>query len=180
MLVRVKTLKQLFQRDRRPGNLFFATLFLVLSVFLVSQLGSQVQWQSGGKFVSQPAFWPTVSLLGMTLFAVLNWASAAVSPKIPGRWQEVAFWLRSAEYVAWFMLYVICVPIVGYLPTTIVFSVVLAFRVGFRSARMAAISAAMAISVVVVFKTFLQVKVPGGQVYEHLPDSIRSLMLTYF
>jgi len=32
---------------------------------------------------------------------------------------------------------------------------------------------------VVVFKSFLQVKIPGGQLYEFLPDGIRNFMLVY-
>ena len=34
--------------------------------------------------------------------------------------------------------------------------------------------------VVVIFKSFLQVKVPGGKLYEYLPGAMRSFMLTYF
>lgn len=180
MLVRIKTLKQLFQRYRRPGNLFFATIFLVFSIFLLSQLGNQTEWKSGSTVTSQPALWPFISLVGMTVFALLNWTSAIVSDKIEGRWQEVMLWGRSFEYVLWFMLYVYAVPIVGYLPTTILFACTLAYRVGYRGPKMIGISAVTAITVVVVFKSFLQVKVPGGKLYEFLPNAVRSFMLTYF
>lgn len=180
MLVRIKTLKQLFQRHRRPGNLFFATIFLILSLFLLSQIGNQTVWKSSTRFYAQPALWPIVSLVGMTLFALLNWISAWVSPKIAGRWLEVQFWLRSFEYVLWFMAYVYVVPLLGYLPSTVLFAVVLALRVGYRTPKMIGFSVLMAVSVVVVFKSFLQVRVPGGQIYEWLPDFMRSFMLTYF
>ena len=36
------------------------------------------------------------------------------------------------------------------------------------------------IAVVVIFKTLLQVKVPGGAIYELLPTALRSFFLTYF
>lgn len=179
MLANVKTLKQLFQRYRRPGNLFFAVLFLALSLILLFNINTQTQWQNGTKWSSQPALWPVISIFGMTFFATLNWVSALVSPKIEGRWKEVGHWLKAFEYAGWFMVYVIAVPIVGYLPSTIVFCVMLCIRAGYNSRKMIAISAAAAITIVVLFKSFLQVKVPGGQLYEQLPDSIRSFMLTY-
>ena len=77
------------------------------------------------------------------------------------------------------MVYVFLVPMAGYLPSTIIFAVLLCYRVGYRSFRSLLAAALVATTVVVVFKSFLQVKVPGGQVYEMLPDSIRSFMLTY-
>ena len=180
MLVQIKTLKQLFQRYRRPGNLFFATIFMVLSLVLVSHLGSQAQWMSSTKWSSQPALWPAISVFGMLIFAALNWISAIVSPRIDGRWQEVWFWLRSIEFIAWFMAYVVLVPLLGYLPSTILFAIALTYRAGYRSAKMFGFAVITAVSVVVIFKSFLQVRVPGGQVYEYLPDFLRSFMLTYF
>lgn len=180
MLVQIKTLKQLFQRYRRPGNLFFATIFLTISLVLALQLGSQTEWKASTKWSSQPALWPTISVIGMLVFAGLNWVSAIVSPKIEGRWQEVAFWLRSMEFILWFLAYVILVPRLGYLPSTILFAVILSYRMGYRTVKMLGFAALTAITVVVIFKSFLQVKVPGGQAYEYLPDAIRSFMLTYF
>lgn len=178
-MLQVKTLKQLFQRHRRPGNLFFATTFLILSIALLIKVPDQTVWQKGTKWFSQPALWPIISILGMTIFATLNWTSAIVSKKIEGRWQEIGFWLRAFEYVGWFMLYVISVPFVGYLPSTIIFAFLLAIRAGYRSRKMLISSVVIAILIVVLFKSFLQVKVPGGQIYELLPDAIRSFMLTY-
>lgn len=179
MLGRFQTLKEMFQRYRRPGNLFFASAFFTLSLILLSQLGNQASWLASTKWSSQPALWPTIAVIGMTVFAALNWFSALVSPRIEGRWQEVAVWFRALEFVIWFMAYVIAVPRAGYLPSTILFAMLLAFRMGYRSKRMLAASVLTAIAVVVVFKSFLQVKVPGGQLYEYLPDAIRSFMLTY-
>jgi len=175
----IQTLKQLFQRNRRPGNFFFASLFLVLSLTLLSQLGNETKWTSSGTWSSQPAVWPGIAIVGMTFFAALNWVSAFVSPKIDGRWEEVAVWLRAFEFVAWFMVYVFAVPILGYLPSTIIFFVILAVRMGYRSKKMLSISVITAVAVVVIFKSLLQVRVPGGMAYEYLPDFMRSSMLTY-
>lgn len=168
-----------FQRERRPGDLAFAVAFLVLSIFLVSQLGEQAVWTKRTKLFAQPAFWPTISLTGMLLFALLHCLGSLVSPRTSGRGPEVIFWVRSLEYVAWFLLYVWAVPRIGYLGATLLFVLFLTYRAGYRNRYMFFGAAAMAVGIVVVFKAFLQVKIPAGQVYEYLPDGIRNFMLLY-
>jgi hypothetical protein len=37
-----------------------------------------------------------------------------------------------------------------------------------------------ALSIVLVFKTFLEVKIPGGAIYEYLPDTLRTFMILNF
>jgi len=179
MAQQIQTLKQMFQRYRRPGNLFFASIFLLFSLALCTQLGIQAKWLSGTKWSSQPALWPNIAIIGMTIFAALNWISAFVSEKIDGRWAEIMVWIRSFEFVLWFMVYVILVPLLGYLPSTVLFGLALSFRMGYRSLKMLSISAFASIAIVVTFKSFLQVRVPGGKAYEFLPDALRSFMLTY-
>ena len=178
-MVRIKTLQELFKRYRRPGDLVFACLFMAFSLFLLSQLGSQTSWTPRTKLFAQPAFWPTVSIAAMTAFAALHLFSSAVSPRIPGRWKEVWQWVRSFEYAAWFMIYVLVVPLAGYLLSTIAFMTLLGLRVGYRSYRTLAWLPVIAVFIVVVFKSFLQVKVPGGEIYLYLPEGLRAFMLTY-
>jgi hypothetical protein len=179
-MARARTLQDLFKRYRRPGDLVFAVTFLALSVLLLSQLGNQTQWVARTKLFSQPSFWPAVSLALMTLFAILHFIGSILSPRIDGRWIEVGFWVRSLEYAFWFMAYVLIVPLLGYLPSTIIFTVILTLRAGYRGTRYLVAAAIAGFGIVVVFKSFLQVKVPGGQLYEMLPDGMRAFMLTYF
>jgi hypothetical protein len=179
-MLRFKTLQDMFKRYRRPGDLVFAVLFLLFSLLLLSQLGEQTVWKKGSKLFAQPSFWPTVSLVSMTVFAALHWLGSAVSPRIDGRWPEVWLWLRSLEFVAWFLAYVALVPVLGYLLATVFFAVLLAVRLGYSSPRWIAGAVATSVAIVLIFKTFLQVKVPGGMIYEYLPDALRSFMLTNF
>lgn len=179
-MLRFKTLQDMFKRYRRPGDLVFATAFLIFSLALLSQMGEQTVWKKGTKLFAQPPFWPAVSLISMSIFAAFHWLGSAVSPRIEGRWAEVWFWVRALEYVAWFLGYVALVPLIGYLLATVLFAMLLAFRLGYRSAGWMGISAGAAIAIVLIFKTFLQVKVPGGLIYEYLPTALRSFMLTYF
>ena len=171
---------QLFRRERRCGDLVFAVLFLLLSVWLLSQLSGQTQWVKNGKLFAQPSFWPALSLIGMTAFAVLHFLGSVLSPRIHGRMREVAFWLRSVEYALWFLAYVWLVPVIGYLLATLIFMPLLAFRVGYRDWRLLFSVAVLGLLIVVVFKSWLAVKIPGGAVYEYLPDGLRSFMLVNF
>ena len=179
-MARVKTLQNLFKRYRRPGDIVFAWMLLIVSVFLLSQLWSQTTWRSGNPLFAQPRFWPGVSLAGMAVFAAFHLLGSALSERIEGRWTEVLMWAASLEYAGWFIAYALVVPITGYLPTTIVFAVALAYRAGYRSRRVLLWAAAAALIVVVLFKTLLQVRLPAGQIYQNLPDGLRQIFLTYF
>lgn len=78
------------------------------------------------------------------------------------------------------MVYVAVVPVLGYLFSTLLFTVLLAWRQGYRVARQLGAAALLGLVIVLVFKTGLSVKIPGGAVYEHLPDALRNLMIVNF
>jgi len=177
---RVKTLQSLFKRYRRPGDIVFAWFALIVSVFLLSQLADQTAWRNGGKLFAQPRFWPAVSLGGMTFFAAFHLLGSALSERIEGRWQEVWLWITSLEYAGWFIAYAFAVPYAGYLPTTVIFAVALAVRVGYRKKIPLIAAGAAAVVIVLLFKTMLKVNLPSGLIYESLPDGLRQIMLTYF
>lgn len=179
-MIKARTLQDLFKRYRRPGDLFYSVVCLAFSLFLAINLSGQTTWASGTKLFAQPAFWPYAAVGAMVVFSALHLISSLVSVKLEGRWQEIGFWLRSVEFAGWFMIYVIIVPQLGYLPATVGFTVVLAARLGYRGWRYLGSAAVFGGLVVVIFKTLLQVKVPGGAVYEYLPTALRSFMLTYF
>lgn len=164
----------------RKGALLFALIFLAISLFLLSQLGAETKFSSRGKLFAQPAFWPAVGVIGMTLFGAahvaLNWRGA--------KWRtegaEVLIWFRPLEYLAYFMVYVFATPTIGYLPASIIFTGFLAVRVGYRSAKMIGLAACVGALIVIIFKTFLSVKIPGGAFYDYLPDSIRLFAIVNF
>ena len=132
---RIKTLQDLFKRYRRPGDLVFAMSFFILTLVLLACLPSETTWVKRTKLFAQPAFWPTIAIVIMAVFSALHLIGALVSERIPGRLAEVIYWIRSIEFALWFMAYVAIVPVLGYLPSTILFCVVLAWRMGYRSLR---------------------------------------------
>ena len=103
-----------------------------------------------------------------------------VTGVVNGELREAGRWLLALEYFGWFMEYVYVTPIIGYLAATVLFLVALTLRVGYRDKRMLVGAAAVGFAIVLIFKSFLNVKIPGGAVYEALPDSIRSFMIVNF
>jgi hypothetical protein len=165
------------------AEIVFGGLSFAIALFLLSQIGTETTWVAHQPFVRQPAFWPVVSIVGMTAFggfelwstvrALRGRGGAAIGP-------EIGLWLRAIEYLAWFMAYVWVVPVAGYLPTTMVFCPLLGWRLGYRRPRALLAAVATGIVTVVVFKTLLGVKIPGGLVYDYLPAAIRNAMIVYF
>lgn len=178
-MVRTKTLQQLFQRYRKPGDLVFAVFFLMFSVLLLTQLGDQTKWVARKSLFVQPRFWPAVAVFGMVGFGVLHLIGSLWSPRIYGRLREMWFWARSLEYVGWFLAYVSLVPLTGYLPTTLVFTVLLTLRAGYGSKTYLLAAAGAGLAIVILFRGLLQVKIPAGAIYEYLPDGLRVFALTY-
>jgi hypothetical protein len=164
----------------RRGQLVFALVFVALSIVLLAQIGDQTRWVAKTKLAAQPRFWPAVSLglmlaLGGLHLWRLPWRKVTTFDKA-----ELRKWGGVFEYALWFMGYVLIVPVLGYLPVTLAFVPALAWRMGYRSRKMMWISVAFAIFVVLLFKSFLSVKIPGGMIYEYLPGAVRSFFILNF
>ena len=179
-MTRIRTFAELFRRDRRPGDIVFAWVFLAFALWLLLALPSQTTWVKRTGFFAQPAFWPAVGVLSMAGFGALHLLGSALSPRIPGRARELMVWARSLEWVAWFLIYVAAVPWLGYLLATLVFCPLLVWRLGY-SGRSLWAAAGFGLAVVVLFKTLLAVKIPAGAVYDLLPPgAFRTFMMVHF
>lgn len=176
---RLKTMQELFKRDRRPGDLVFAVAFLIFALFLFWSLPSQSPWVEGTRLAGQPALWPTISVVGMVGFGLLHWIGSFSSPRIFGRWSEVLIWLRALEYGGWFVGYVLLLPLVGYLPASLLFGLALTYRLGYRSAQAMLSAALLGLITVILFRGLLHANVPSGAIYKYLPDGLRAFAQTY-
>ena len=162
------------------GQILFAIGFFLLSAFLLSQIYNQTDWKDGKEFFSQPRFWPAVSLIGMVVFGLGHiYMLPRHRPQRSDRFEAIR-WSRSLEWVGWFLAYVVLVPKLGYLPMSVAFAVAMAWRLGYRSPRMLWISAGFGVAVVVIFKMWLEVKIPGAAIYDYLPDGIRTFFIINF
>ena len=112
------------------------------AVLLLSQLGEQTEWKKRTKFFAQPRFWPAVGLIGMVVFGGLHLWMLPRRRFDRADYREWRIWALAIEWVGWFLVYVLLVPIIGYLPTTLIFMPLLAYRVGYRDKKFLWISMA--------------------------------------
>ncbi|MEZ5652770.1 MAG: tripartite tricarboxylate transporter TctB family protein [Burkholderiaceae bacterium] len=170
-------------RQPRPAEWVFALLAFAIGLFLASRIGSELSWQARQPLHRQPGFWPSLAIVGMLVFGlgdlILRWRAnpRQGSDSVIG---EFALWARGLEFVAWFVLYVQAVRWAGYLPSTLVFCTGLAWRLGYRSRRWMVLAGLFGFSTVLIFKSVLAVKIPGGVLYEALPTDLRNLMIRFF
>ncbi|WP_322866737.1 tripartite tricarboxylate transporter TctB family protein [Aquicoccus sp. G2-2] len=162
------------------GQLLFALVFVVAALLLLSQLGSETKWVKRTAFFAQPRFWPAVAVGGMALFGALHLWKLPRKRFTKPDFVEWQVWFLALEWVLWFMGYVLIVPVLGYLPTTVLFMPLMTWRMGYRRPAMLWLSVAVGLGIVVLFKTFLEVKIPGGMVYDYLPDPLRSFFILHF
>ena len=162
------------------GQLIFALLFLALSILLISQLGDQTKWIKKTKFAAQPRLWPMIALTGMVFFTGLHLWRLPRCRILQVDLQEAKRWLQVIEYCVWFIAYVWVVPHIGYLISTLIFLPALAYRAGYHNKKMMTYAAGIGFSIVVIFKSFLEVKIPGGAIYEFLPNALRSFFILNF
>ena len=157
---------------------------LGIALFLLISIPWQTKWFNGMGFFSQPRFWPALAIIGLTLFSIgflvqsLR-ARNSIGP-ISEQLSSAKAWIKPLEYVAYFLLYVYLVPIIGYLLATGLFCIGLVYRGGFRKRFDLILALTFSIVVVVIFKTLLQVKIPGGVIYQYLPDALRNFMIINF
>ena len=167
-----------FDATPRAGGFAFALIFVAFSAFLLSQLGTETKPSPGGQIFTRPSFWPAVGVIGMASFGVLHLIAELGNRR--GGAREALLWLRAFEFLIWFMAYVWIVPVVGYLAATLVFPALLAVRVGYRTTRPLFCSAVLGFCVVLIFKSLLSVRIPGGAIYEMLPNGLRNFMIVNF
>ena len=162
------------------GQLIFALLFLALSILLISQLGDHTKWIKKTKLAAQPRLWPMFALTGMVFFTGLHLWRLPRRKILHVDLQEAKRWLQVIEYCVWFIAYVWVVPNLGYLISTLIFLPALAYRAGYHNRKMMTYAAGIGFSIVVIFKSFLEVKIPGGAIYEFLPNALRSFFILNF
>ncbi|MDQ2091751.1 tripartite tricarboxylate transporter TctB family protein [Marimonas arenosa] len=166
---------------KRPkrGQFLFAVFFFAVAALLAALLWDQTVWKQGKDLFSQARFWPAVGVFGMVGFTALHiWHLPRRRFSKPD-WVEARTWLSVFEFAAWFLVYVWLVPVIGYLPVTMVFAAMLTWRMGYRSRKMLWISVIFAVLVVLVFKSLLQVKIPGAALYEFAPAALRNFLILY-
>lgn len=141
-----------------------------------------------GRILKQSWVAPMLCLLILVPAALVNLRGAWKETQWRKRFQlptsatfEVSKYVEALEYVAYFIAYTLVVPVLGYLLSTVLLGCYLTWRLGYRSPRWMLTGLVSSLAVVIVFRTFLQIKTPVSiWLYDQLPTGLRAFMLTYF
>lgn len=167
-------------KSRTAGQVIFVIFGFLISLFLLSQIGTQTAWNENARTIAaQPRFWPAVALSLMALGFGLHWRLMRRRRSNALDWIEVRRWVEPLEFLGWFLLYVVAVPRLGFLPMSLLLACALTWRLGYRSRGALFLAAVFAVAITAIFKGLLGVNIPGGQIYEFLPGSIRTFFLVY-
>ncbi len=145
----------------------------------VTRLGRILKQSWVGPMICLLILVPTALWNVYASYKVYRWRKRFLLPNNAG--YEFSKYLAALEYVVWFIVYTLMVPVLGYLVSTLIFGCFLPWRLGYRTSRWMLISLVTSFIAVVVFRTFLQIKTPGSiWLYDQLPTTARAFMLTYF
>lgn len=167
-------------KTRLSGQVIFILAGLALTLFLLSQITSQTAWSDRARTIAaQPRLWPAVGL--GTMLAGLAGHYALMRRRRPHAldWAEARRWAEPIEFLGWFLVYVFAVPRLGFLPMSILLACALTYRLGYKTRAALGVAALFAIAMVLLFKGFLGVNIPGAALYEALPGGLRSFFLIY-
>ena len=176
-----QALSDLIRPRHQRAEIVFAVLSFAIALFLATQWTSQTAWSPGERAGRQPGLWPLIAIVGMLAFGTGELIACILRNRRAdggSALTEVALWARTGEFLAWFLAYVLIVPWAGYLPATLIFCTALAFRLGYRGG-MLWLAPVLGVAVVVLFKGFLSVRIPGGALYELFPRAIRNFLVLY-
>ena len=94
---------------------------------------------------------------------------------------ELMQWLRATEFVGWFIAYTLLVPVLGYLVATLLLGTALPWRLGYRGTRWMGTCLAASFSIVLIFRTGLQIRTPVNiWLYDLLPQRFETFMQVWF
>lgn len=94
---------------------------------------------------------------------------------------EASKYIAALEFVLYFVAYTLIIPVLGYLLSTLILGVFLTWRLGYRTIQWLLIGLASSFTIVLIFRTLLQIKTPASiWLYDQLPATLRAFMLTYF
>jgi hypothetical protein len=174
-------LSELTHPPHHRAEIVFAVVSFLIAVALATQWSTQTEWVARQPLGRQPGLWPLIAIVGMLVFGTGELIACLVRNKRNGGGDvlaEMGLWARGAEFVVWFMVYVLATPWIGYLPATALFMTLLALRLGYRGRAVWA-APVLALGIVILFKGFLQVRIPGGAVYDIFPQAVRNVLVLY-
>jgi len=187
--------ENLFEFKRITGDLTLSIIFLLFVVFLLIYFNSESGWSARdlnqkrvGKILKQQWVGPLMCMAILLPATILNTLEAFKAYKkskrllLPNKiMYEMTQWIRSLEFILYFLVYTFSITVLGYLISTLIFAVFLTYRLGYRTKKWIFISLFSSFIVVLIFRTILQIKTPVNiWLYKFLPENLEVFMKIYF
>ncbi len=187
--------ENLFEFKRITGDLTLSIIFLLFVVFLLIYFNSESGWSARdlnqkrvGKILKQQWVGPLMCMVILLPATILNTLEAFKAYKkskrllLPNKiMYEMTQWIRSLEFILYFLVYTFSITVLGYLISTLIFAVFLTYRLGYRTKKWIFISLFSSFIVVLIFRTILQIKTPVNiWLYKFLPENLEVFMKIYF
>jgi len=187
--------ENLFEFKRVTGDLTLSIIFLVLVSFLLISFNTESGWDGRelsqkrvGKILKQQWVGPLICMVVLVPATIYNLYQSIIQLninkrlKMPSRTKYELFqWLKSLEFIVYFLIYTNIITIFGYLISTVIFAIFLTTRLGYRSLKWILRSAIAAFIIVIIFRSILQIKTPVNiWLYKYLPDNFEVFMKIYF
>ena len=187
--------ENLFEFKRITGDLTLSIIFLLFVVFLLIYFNSESGWNARdlnqkrvGKILKQQWVGPLMCMAILLPATILNTLEAFKAYKkskrllLPNKiMYEMTQWIRSLEFILYFLVYTFSITVLGYLISTLIFAVFLTYRLGYRTKKWIFISLFSSFIVVLIFRTILQIKTPVNiWLYKFLPENLEVFMKIYF
>ncbi len=171
-----------------PGRAVVALVFLVFGTGGLALMPYQTGTSPGDEgWFTQPWLMPllTLGLLSAVslIYVVTLWRSGEFTrARMTGGALagEVWIWLKSAEFFAWYVAYIVLLGLVGYGISTFLFVSCLGLRVGLRQPRWLLAALGATLAMVLLFRLGLEIWVPPADLYELLPKSVAVFLQRYF
>lgn len=187
--------ENLFEFRRITGDLTLSLVFLLFVIFLFLNFNTESGWDTRnlpqkrvGKILKQQWVGPLLCMVILipatfiNLYESFKALKKSQRLKIPNKIQyEISQWIRSIEFIVYFLIYTFAIEIFGYLISTIIFANFLTFRLGYRTKKWILKSTICSFIVVIIFRSILQIKTPVNiWLYKYFPENIEVFMKIYF
>ena len=187
--------ENLFEFKRVTGDLTLSIIFLVFVSFLLISFNTESGWDGRelsqkrvGKILKQQWVGPLICMVILVPAAIYNLYQSTIQLNINKRLRmpsrikyELFQWLKSLEFIVYFLIYTNIITIFGYLISTVIFAIFLTARLGYRSLKWIFRSAIAAFIIVIIFRSILQIKTPVNiWLYKFLPQNFEVFMKIYF
>ena len=187
--------ENLFEFKRVTGDLTLSIIFLILVSFLLISFNTESGWDGRelsqkrvGKILKQQWVGPLICMVILVPAAIYNLYQSTIQLNINKRLRmpsrikyELFQWLKSLEFIVYFLIYTNIITIFGYLISTVIFAIFLTTRLGYRSLKWILRSTIAAFIIVIIFRSILQIKTPVNiWLYKYLPQNFEVFMKIYF